>query len=130
MRRFLVVTGMVVVLGLASVQVASARNIGNFNVTVGALQGTATTNNLTKVRANIDGVVNASGGVGAGRTVSARVERSSGGLNGSYVSFTSYERRRLPNLIGANVVTRMRLRNQLTATVSVQAQGTWSPDHQ
>ena len=130
MKKFLVSTGIVVILGLASVQVVSARNIGNFNVTVGAVQGTSTTNNLTKVSAEIDGVVNASGGVGADRTVSARVERSSGGLNGSYVSFTSHERRRLPNSIGSNVVTRMRVRNQLTATVSVQVQGTWSPDHQ
>jgi len=56
--------------------------------------------------------------------------RSPDSSGGSYRSFTSYERIRLPNTIGSGSTTRLRLRNELTATVRVQAQGTWSPDHQ
>ena len=130
-KRFFLITALTIFMGLIIVQVSHARTINNFNITVGSFGGTQYGGGVaSKATANIDGVINASGGVGADRTLDARVERVSDSSGGTYRSFTSYERIRLPNTIGRNSETRLRLRNGTFATVRVQASGTWSPDHQ
>lgn len=124
--KALILTGVLATGALGS-SVAYARNIENFSTTVGRLNGSGYTENLTKVNSNQAAICHNSS-IGGGYKMDVRVQRYNGTQSGSWVRLSSGARISLPNKIGANLSTRLHFSNDITTPVNVQVSGSWSPD--
>ena len=128
MKKFLLVTLVVAILGIVGSQAVLAREIQHFTLEVGPLGNSVTSSPLlAKTVSNRDGIISAN--VGGNRTLDARIEQAAQTNNGSWRQFSTNNSARLPNSIPITAYTRLRVRNNLLATVRVGAYGWWSPEY-
>ncbi|WP_242257256.1 hypothetical protein [Bacillus cereus group sp. BfR-BA-01379] len=128
-KKFLGVTLATATLGLSLTSIASAREVGNYNTTVGSFNGSGYTGGLKKETSNRDGIVNSSS-VGGGYKVDARLQKTDGKQSGSWArSIGNGDRVTLGNSIGSGLSTRVQFSNNITTPVNVQVSGSWSPDN-